>query len=160
MNKEYIERDAALKAMSQAIQDRTWSMDDFDVMIKMEDYVTDLPAADVTPIRKSTEEEKIKFKSLFAKKEKYYALSTIYDLAFEDDVNGTCDGRVDAWLIATLTSKDVAPVVHGHWYDEDSVDAHGTPIYRCSVCNRTVADNYISFHKFCLHCGTCMDEGD
>ena len=50
MSKEYIEREAALKAMSQAIQDRTWSMDDFDVMIKMEDYVADLPAADVAPV--------------------------------------------------------------------------------------------------------------
>jgi len=50
MNKEYIEREAALKAMSQAIQDRTWSMDDFDVMIKMEDYVQELPTADVAPV--------------------------------------------------------------------------------------------------------------
>ena len=48
--KEYIEREAALKAMSQAIQDRTWSMDDFDVMMKMEDYVQELPAADVEPV--------------------------------------------------------------------------------------------------------------
>ena len=95
--KEYIEREAALKAMSQAIQDRTWSMDDFDVMIKMEDNVAELPAA------------------------------------------------------------DVVPVIHGRWYDEDSFDAHGSPIYRCSVCNKTVADNYISCHKFCLHCGARMD---
>jgi hypothetical protein len=51
MPKEYIEREAALKAMSQAIQDRTWSMDDFDVMIKMEDNVAELPAADVEPVR-------------------------------------------------------------------------------------------------------------
>ena len=49
--KEYIERDAALKAMSQAIQDRTWSMDDFDVMMKMEDNVAELPVADVEPVR-------------------------------------------------------------------------------------------------------------
>ena len=48
--KEYIERESALKAMSQAIQDRTWSMDDFDVMIKMEDNVAELPAADVAPM--------------------------------------------------------------------------------------------------------------
>lgn len=51
MSKEYIEREAALKAMSQAIQDRTWSMDDFDVMMKMEDYVAELPAADVKPVQ-------------------------------------------------------------------------------------------------------------
>ena len=57
-------------------------------------------------------------------------------------------------------TADVAPVIHGRWYDEDSVDAHGSPIYRCSICNKTVADNYISCHKFCLHCGAYMDRGN
>ena len=63
-------------------------------------------------------------------------------------------------LIRKAPVADVAPVVHGRWYDEDSVDAHGSPVYRCSVCNKTVADNYISFHKFCLHCGAYMDGGN
>lgn len=69
------------------------------------------------------------------------------------------------YLIQCFESKekfpaaDVAPVVHGRWFDEDSFDAHSSPIYRCSVCNRTVADNYISCHKFCLHCGARMDGG-
>lgn len=122
---------------------------------------------DVTPIKKATEEEKAKFKSLFAEKEQYYKLSTIYDLAFEDDVNGTCDGKVDAWLIATLTPTDVKPVVRGRWYDEDSFrltqqegGLHYSPIYRCSVCNKTVADYHISEHKYCLHCGAEMEEVD
>ena len=61
-------------------------------------------------------------------------------------------------LIRKAPTADVAPVIHGRWYDEDSVDAHGSPIYRCSVCNKTVADNYISCHKFCLHCGAIMNE--
>ena len=56
-------------------------------------------------------------------------------------------------------AADVEPVRHGRWYDEDGFDAHGSPIYRCSVCNRTVADNYISCHKYCLHCGAKMDGG-
>lgn len=59
-------------------------------------------------------------------------------------------------LIRKAPTADVAPVIHGCWYDEDSFDAHGSPIYRCSVCNKTVADNYISCHKFCLHCGADM----
>ena len=62
-------------------------------------------------------------------------------------------------LIANAPSADVAPVVHGRWLDEDSFDFHGSLIYRCSVCNGTVADNYISCHKFCLHCGAQMDGG-
>ena len=54
-------------------------------------------------------------------------------------------------------AADVEPVRHGRWLDEDSFDAHYQPIYRCSECNKTVADNYISFHKYCLHCGARMD---
>lgn len=62
-------------------------------------------------------------------------------------------------LIKEAPAADVAPIRHGRWYDEDSFDAHGSPIYRCSVCNKTVADNYISCHKFCLHCGADMRGG-
>lgn len=50
MSKEYIEREAALKAMSQASWTRTWSMDDSDVMEKMFTNVEELPAADVAPV--------------------------------------------------------------------------------------------------------------
>lgn len=59
-------------------------------------------------------------------------------------------------IIRDVSTTDVAPVHHGRWFDEDSFDAHGSPIYRCSVCNKTVADNYITCHKFCLHCGADM----
>ena len=50
MNKEYIEREAALNAMSKAQSDRTWSMDDSDVMEQMETNIEELPAADVAPV--------------------------------------------------------------------------------------------------------------
>lgn len=53
---------------------------------------------------------------------------------------------------------DVEPVRHGRWLDMDSFDAHYQPIYQCSECRKQVADNYISYHKYCLHCGTKMDE--
>lgn len=88
--------------------------------------------------------------------ERYYKYSMLYDLAYHDDVNGNCDGKIDITVIDSISGADVVPVVHGKWYDEDSFDFHGSPIYRCSVCNKTVADNYISFHKFCLHCGAKM----
>lgn len=48
--KEYIEREAALNAMSKAQSDRTWSMDDCDVMNQMFDYVEEVPTADVAPV--------------------------------------------------------------------------------------------------------------
>lgn len=59
-------------------------------------------------------------------------------------------------IIKDISTTDVAPIRYGRWCDEDSFDAHGSPIYRCSVCNKTVADNYITCHKFCLHCGADM----
>lgn len=161
MNKEYIERQASCQNCIHNTVCDYWEKEAYpedyeSIKIACKYYAT----TDVAPIKKSTEEEKAKFKSLFAEKEQYYKLSTIYNLAFEDDVNGTCDGKVDAWLIATLTPTDVKPVVRGRWYDEDCFDAHGSPIYRCSVCNKTVADNYISAHKHCLHCGAEMEEVD
>ena len=61
-------------------------------------------------------------------------------------------------ILTEAPAADVKPVVRGKWYDEDCFDAHGSPIYRCSVCNKTVADNYISAHKHCLHCGAEMEE--
>lgn len=61
-------------------------------------------------------------------------------------------------LIRNAPVADVAPVKHGVWYEEEGTDAYGSPIYRCSHCNRTVADYYISQHKFCLHCGAYMDK--
>ena len=48
--KEYIEREAALNAMTKAQLNRTWSMDDCDVMDQMFDNVEEVPAADVAPV--------------------------------------------------------------------------------------------------------------
>lgn len=66
--------------------------------------------------------------------------------------------------VRKTAAADVEPAIHGRWYDEDSFrltqqegGLHYAPIYRCSVCNKTVADNYISEHKYCLHCGAKMD---
>lgn len=47
-------------------------------------------------------------------------------------------------------------VKHGKWIDTDTFDSNYSPIYQCSECYKEVADNYISCHKYCLHCGTKM----
>ena len=60
--------------------------------------------------------------------------------------------------INKVPTADVKPIVRGRWYDEDCFDRYGSPIYRCSVCNKTVADDHISEHKHCLHCGAEMEE--
>lgn len=49
------------------------------------------------------------------------------------------------------------PVRHGEWIDTGTFDSHYTPIYQCSGCWKEVADNFISCHKYCLHCGAKMD---
>lgn len=42
------------------------------------------------------------------------------------------------------------------WLDTDTFDHHCVHIYKCSVCSKEVADDYISYHKYCLHCGSRM----
>ncbi len=63
-------------------------------------------------------------------------------------------------LINDASAADVAPIVYGHWIDTDTFDFHCTHIYQCSNCGKEVADDYISCHKFCLHCGARMDGGN
>ena len=41
----------------------------------------------------------------------------------------------------------------GYWIDTDTFDNNLVHIYECSKCHKTVADNYINLHKYCLHCG-------
>ena len=54
MTKEYIEREAALKALNEAIRHRTWSMDDKDVMYQMIDSLEKVPIveADIDELKK------------------------------------------------------------------------------------------------------------
>lgn len=42
------------------------------------------------------------------------------------------------------------------WLDTDTFDHHCVHIYKCSACGKEVADDYISYHKYCLHCGSKM----
>lgn len=60
-------------------------------------------------------------------------------------------------IICSVPAADVALVRHGRWIETDYFDAHKVPIYECSVCFREVADHYIKYHKYCLHCGAKMD---
>lgn len=42
------------------------------------------------------------------------------------------------------------------WLDTDTFDHHCVHIYKCSACGKEVADDYITNHKYCLHCGSKM----
>ena len=65
---------------------------------------------------------------------------------FDDDWHFLEDVMFDAYN----------PRKHGFWIDMGVFDAHYQPVYQCSECNKQVADNYISCHKYCLHCGADM----
>lgn len=45
----------------------------------------------------------------------------------------------------------------GYWIDTDTFDNNLVHIYECSKCHKTVADDYINLHKYCLHCGNPKD---
>lgn len=47
---DYIRKEDAINAMNKAINDKTWSMSDRDVMESMEEYVEALPTADVAEV--------------------------------------------------------------------------------------------------------------
>ena len=49
MTKEYIEREAALKALDKALDDATWSMDQSDVICQMLAAVENLPVENIEP---------------------------------------------------------------------------------------------------------------
>lgn len=55
-----------------------------------------------------------------------------------------------------LPAVDVAEVKRGTWIDTETFGPYYQPIYKCSVCEGEVADEYISGHKYCLHCGARM----
>lgn len=75
----------------------------------------------------------------------------------------TESGKIIPWSavrvceINNIKAVEAEPVRHGRWLETDYFDAHKTPIYQCSVCWKEVADNYITLHNFCLHCGAKMD---
>lgn len=68
------------------------------------------------------------------------------------------------WAVDKIPTADVAPVVHGHWEpmypDKISEHQNRAKYYKCSVCNRTSADevysNGLDF-EFCPYCGAKMD---
>lgn len=69
------------------------------------------------------------------------------------------DYPAEIFCLEFKNQEDVELVRHGKWLDMDVLDAHYQPVYKCSECGKEVADNYISCHKYCLHCGAKMDGG-
>lgn len=86
-------------------------------------------------------------------KERYYSLSLLHGLAYDDDVNGNCDGMIDFTVVDSIDGADVAPVVHGKWVDALYVEKYGDAY--CSECNHFDWSNL----NYCSNCGARMDGG-
>ena len=87
--------------------------------------------------------------------ERYYKYSTLYDLAYHDDVNGNCDGKIDITVIDSISGADVAPVVRTEWVSIPS------PVltFRCGNidCARKIPFGCLPDElKFCPFCGAHM----
>lgn len=81
---------------------------------------------------------------------------------FGEDGFFICNGVIDIIKKqpSVKSAADVVEVRHGRWLNTDSLDAHYSPIYKCSECWKDVADHYVGNHKYCLHCGARMDGKD
>lgn len=86
-------------------------------------------------------------------KERYYSESLLRSLAYEDDVNGNCDGKIDFTVIDSIGGADVSPVVHGEW-------VHKNGEMYCSVCRSEALMDEVYYESlYCPECGAKMDGG-
>ena len=86
--------------------------------------------------------------------ERYYKYSMLYDLAYHDDVNGNCDGKIDITVIDSISGANVAPVRHGKWVKTNYIE-----VKRCSCCD-TPINIFKEAHIYCSTCGARMDGGN
>ena len=95
-------------------------------------------------------------------KERYYSLSLLRGLAYDDDVNGKCDGMIDFTVIDSISGADVEKVRHGEWVVYN-IGIFGSN-YKCSECdNRAGEDNSGCFSiltNYCHECGAKMGGGE
>lgn len=86
----------------------------------------------------------------YIERERYYSESLLRSLAYEDDVNGNCDGMIDFTVIDSISGADVAPVVHGEWIETENKYS-----FQCSSCKAVK----LLKDKYCGNCGAIMDGG-
>ena len=83
-------------------------------------------------------------------KERYYSESLLRSLAYDDDVNGNCDGMIDFTVIDSISGADVAPVVYGEWRTVVK-----NQICQCTCC--LYEENINNTYNYCPNCGARMD---
>jgi hypothetical protein len=101
-------------------------------------------------------------------KERYYSESLLRSLAYDDDVNGNCDGMIDFTVIDSISGADVAPVRHGEWREvTETIGIVSLECIKCSACEQKwIMDEHydLMFYKeqwtHCPFCGAKMDGGN
>ncbi len=89
--------------------------------------------------------------------ERYYSLSLLHGLAYDDDVNGNCDGMIDFTVVDSISGADVEPVRHGEWIPH-MINTFFGPLqdgWHCSLCGR----QELYKQPYC-NCGACMNGGN
>lgn len=92
--------------------------------------------------------------------ERYYSESLLRSLAYEDDVNGNCDGMIDFTVVDCLSGSDVEMVRHGQWIPTKIPSYFGGIIYECSLCGANDCDHSSILGTYCWRCGAKMDGGN
>lgn len=87
-------------------------------------------------------------------KERYYSESLLRSLAYDDDVNGNCDGMIDFTVVDSIGGADVAPVIHGEWVKTPYIE-----VKRCSCCKKP-SNMSKGIPNFCPNCGADMRGGN
>ena len=93
-------------------------------------------------------------------RKKYYTGLQIIDAV--KDLHLSYDDSLKLYgNLASISTDDVAPVVHGKWIKDRLISTGGGTygVYRCSVCKSGYQDVGYGF-DYCPYCGAKMDGGD
>lgn len=145
MTKEYIEREAALKALNEAIRHQTWSMDDKDVMYQMIDYLEKVPVveADIDELKKEVAD-------LNNRRHLIWAIGHDYDGCNRVE---SLKELIDELVSYTQLPREQVPDITsrtGTWIKAECSEKDGDST--CSLCGHWDWDTC----KYCSECGAKM----
>jgi hypothetical protein len=89
--------------------------------------------------------------------ERYYSETLLRGLAYEDDVNGNCDGMIDFTVIDSISGADVEPVRHGEWIPIRTLE--GAIEVKCTNCESNCIFGKVKIN-YCPNCGARMNGGN
>ena len=145
MTKEYIEREAALKALDKALEDRTWSMSDNDTICQMIDYLEKVPIveADIDELKKEVAD-------LNNRRHLIWAIGHDYDGCNRVE---SLKELIDELVSYTQLPREQVPDITsrtGTWIKAECSEKDGDST--CSLCGHWDWDTC----KYCSECGAKM----